>query len=96
MSEWNVPIDVEHQIAMTLLQGVRTKLLNAHRPAWEPAPMPADYHPSPTDCLHPEAYDTPYVTIARLPLQPNHHGDEVFFYDYRLGGRHRSTTGLYP
>jgi hypothetical protein len=97
MTEWNVPLDVTHQIARRIMAKVREDLVAVRQPDWEPSPMPEDYHPSYRDRLHPRPYSTGYLAIDEAVFPPHHHGDEVFFYDYSLPvGGQRSTTSLYP
>jgi hypothetical protein len=86
VTEWSVPIDIEHRISMTLIREVRTKLIELHDPTWEPAPIPPDWRPSAYDRLHPAPYSAPYLSLTREKLPVHHRGDEVFFYDYALGG----------
>jgi len=98
MQDWNVPLDISHQIARGILGKVRTDLIAIHEAnqGWEPSPMPDDYEPSPTDHLQPGSYDSPYLALGERILRPHHLGDEVFFYDYCLRRRRRATARMYP
>lgn len=85
MQDVNAPIDIFHQISLTLIASIRQKLIALHDPDWEPAPMDPDWEPSPRDVLHPRPYSGGYRSLLREPAPPLRRGDEVFFYDYALG-----------
>ncbi len=86
MQDWNVPIDVSHQIARAILGKVRTDLIEVHEAnaSWEPSSVPADWHPSPDDHLQPRAYAMPLHVLGDRWLRPSRKGDVVTFYDYSM------------